>query len=181
MPKKILHFIFFCMAVAAIVAGLKLMNWVPSAFQEGFLREYASIEDVKARLKITHVYAPTYYPQCLEWPPVKITAQTRPHTAVVMEFVQKGLSDVCLVISQTQIPHPPPTERIRFDTVKEAVRYNFKGREMLLEVGICSDGAPCSRLSWEESGYRITAASKSTPVDLVKIGESMIPAQDGRM
>lgn len=181
MPKKILHFIFFCMAAAAIVAGLKLINWVPFAFQEGFLREYASIEDVKARLKITHVYAPTYYPQCLEWPPVKITAQTRPYTAVVMEFVQKGLSDVCLVISQTQVPHPPPTERIRLDTVKEAVRYNFKGREMLFEVGTCSDGALCSRLSWEESGYRITAASKSTPVDLVKIGESMISAQDGRM
>lgn len=181
MLKKMIHFIFFCLAVIAIVGGLKLMNWVPSAFQEGFLREYASTEDVKARLKIPHVYVPAYYPQGLKWPPLRIAAQTRPYTAVVMEFVQKGLSEVCLVISQTEIPHPPPLERIRLATVKEAVKYNYKGRQMLLEVGTCSDGSPCSRLSWEEAGYRITAASRSTPVDLVKIGESMIPAQDGRL
>lgn len=178
MRTKILNFIIFSISMIALVAGLKAMNWVPSAMQQGLLRRYSSIEEVKERLKLGRIYAPAYYPQCLEWPPVTIAAQTRPYTAVVMEFVQKGMTDVCLVISQTELGRRPPEEKIILSSVRQSVRYSFKGRSMLLEVGSCKDGAQCSRISWEEHGYRIIVSSRSAPVDLVRIAESMIPPAD---
>lgn len=175
---KILNFIIFGASMIAVVAGLKAMNWVPSALQEGLLRRYSSIEEVKERLKLSRIYAPAYYPQCLKWPPVTIAAQKRPYTAVVMEFVQKEMTDVCLVISQTELGRRPPEEKIVLSTVRQSVRYRLKGRDMLLEVGSCKDNAQCSRISWEEDGYRIVVSSRSTPVDLVRIAESMIPPAD---
>lgn len=178
MTRRILNFLLFVVSVSAIVIGLKVMNWVPSVIESGLLKEYSSIEEVEARLKFGRVFAPAYYPQRLEWPPAKIVAQTRPYRAVIMEYVQKGTDNVCLVISQTEIPHKPPEERLALSSVEQIVPYDFKDHRILLEVGVCNDGARCSRVSWEEKGYRIIASSRLTPVELIKIAESMIPIRD---
>jgi hypothetical protein len=173
MSKKLLGLIVFCAVVSSLVVALKLVNWVPSALQEGALRKYGSIDEVKAKLKITDVFAPAYYPQCFSWPPSQIAAQTSPYTAVVMEFNRKDSREACLIISQVASPHVLPEEKIKLSRVAESVRYSLRGRDALLEVGVCGGDDPCSRMTWNEKGYRISVALKSTPVDLIRIAESM--------
>jgi hypothetical protein len=173
MSKKLLGLIVFCAVVSALVVALKLVNWVPSALQEGALRKYGSIDEVKAKLKIKDVFAPAYYPQCFSWPPSQIAAQTSPYTAVVMEFNRKDGREACLIVSQVASPHVLPEEKIKLSRVAESVRYSLRGRDALLEVGVCGGDDPCSRMTWNEKGYRISVALKSTPVDLIRIAESM--------
>ncbi|MEK6700092.1 MAG: hypothetical protein AABZ10_13755 [Nitrospirota bacterium] len=173
MSKKLLSLLVFGVLITALVAALKLVNWVPSALQEGALRKYGSIDEVKAKLKITDVFAPAYYPQCFSWPPSQIAAQTRPYTAVVMEFNRKDSREACLIISQVASPHVLPEEKIKLTRVAESVRYQLRGRDALLEVGVCEENIMCSRISWNEKGYRISVAMKSAPVDLIRIAESM--------
>jgi len=173
MLKKLLSLLVFGVLITALVAALKLMNWVPSALQEGSLRKYGSIDEVKAKLKITDVFAPAYYPQCFSWPPSQIAAQTRPYAAVVMEFNRKDSREACLIISQVASPHVLPEEKIKLSRVAESVRYSLRGRDALLEVGACGGDDPCSRMTWNEKGYRISVTLKSTPADLIRIAESM--------
>ena len=59
------------------------------------------------------------------------------------------------------------------ERVAESVRYQLRGRDALLEVGVCEENIMCSRISWNEKGYRISVAMKSAPVDLIRIAESM--------
>jgi hypothetical protein len=177
MRTKLLSFLLFGMTVAALIVALKFVNWVPAAVQGGFLRRYDSVEDVRSKLKIKTVYTPSYYPQSFKWPPSQIAAQTRPYPAVVMEFTQKEKSDVCLVISQTALPHSALGDKIEILHVKETVRYSLKKRDAVLEVGVCKNDEPCSRITWDEGDYRISVVMKSTPADLIKIAESMIAYQ----
>ncbi len=174
MRSKLTGFFFFAMAIAALIAGLKVLNWVPSAVEEGMLRRYGSIEEVKSKLKIKTIYTPAFYPQCLKWPPSQIAAQTRPFTAVVTEFARNDGADTCLIISQAASPHSLLDEKIKMRLVKEQVHYSLKGRDALLVVGECKEDEPCSSISWDEGADRISIIMKSTPVDLVKIAESLI-------
>ena len=177
MRRKFLNLLLFSIAVAALLAALRLMNWAPTALQDGLLQRYSSVEEVKAKLNIRHVYAPAYYPQCFRWPPSLIIAQTRPYTAVGMEFMRKEGEEVCLVVTQTEAPRSSPRVKIAFAEVRESVRYSLKGRSALLETGLCDDGQVCSRISWEEEGYRILIIGRSAPAQLEKIAESVIPSQ----
>lgn len=177
MQRKFLNLLLFGIAVAALLAALRLMNWAPTALQDGLLQRYNSVEEVKAKLNIRHVYAPAYYPQCFRWPPASIIAQTRPYTAVVMEFMRKDGEEICLVVAQTEVSRPSPRVKIALAEVRESVRYLLKGRPALLETGLCDDGQVCSRISWEEDGYRILIIGKSVPAQLEKIAESVIPSQ----
>lgn len=177
MQRKFLNFLLFGIAVAALLAALRLMHWAPTALQDGLLQRYNSVEEVKAKLNIRHVYAPAYYPQCFRWPPALIIAQTRPYTAVVMEFMRKDGDDICLVVAQTDLSRSSPRVKLSLAEVKESVRYSLKGRSAFLETGLCDDGQVCSRISWDEDGYRILIIGRSAPAQLEKIAESVIPSQ----
>lgn len=173
----------FLVMIAILIGMLQLLNWIPSAVQEGAFRKYASIEELRAHLKIDPVFTPVYYPRSVQWPPSLIAAQARPYAAIVTEFAQSDAPDeTILIITQTARPHHPPQEKIGLTEVRESVQYAFKDRVAVLDVGVCGDEEQCSRMSWDEGDFRISLVMKSSPVELTRIAESMIlkPKQPGR-
>jgi len=175
MHKKIIALISFVVTIAVILGTLKLINWVPTTVQEGFIREYKSVESVKSQLKIGDIYVPSYFPQSFRWPPSVLWAQATPFTAIVMEFRDVEKNDIGLIISQVDAgARFIPDDKIKMAQIRETVTYNLKGRKALLEVGTGKDDEKCSRLSWTEGKYRITLIMKAAPFDLLKIAESML-------
>ena len=174
--KRTLGGMLVFLAMTAILTGLlQLLNWIPSAVQDGAFQRYASIDEVRAHLKIGMVYTPVYYPRTVQWPPSLIAAQTRPYPAVVIEFVRSDdPRETVLVITQTALPHPPLVEKLRLAAVRESVRYEFKGRTAHLEVGVCRKDEQCCRMTWNEENVGIVLVMRSSPVELVRIAESMI-------
>ncbi len=175
MRKRIIGFLSFGLIVIVLVGVLKLLNWIPSAVQDGFAREYKSVDEVSSKLKIRDIYIPSYFPQNFRWPPAVILAQTRPYTAIVMEFRDVDKGDTGLTISQTEAEARfIKDDRIGISEVKEKVDYILKGRHALLEVGVGKNDEPVSRISWIEGRYRMTVAMKSRPFELLRIAESML-------
>lgn len=174
MHKKIRTLLYFIMTVFILVISLKFLNYLPMAIQTDTIRRYQSIDEVRSRLKIRDIYVPSYFPQGLRWPPSRILAQERPFEAVIMEFISAEKEEIILMISQSASAHFRPDEKIRIQRIKDRVDYPLQGRVMMLEAGACTDGEPCSRVSWTEEGYTITVTAKSEPPELVKIAESMI-------
>jgi hypothetical protein len=174
MNNRIRNFIFFAIVIAFLVVTLKVMNSLPKAIQPDSMRRYQSIEQVRSRLNIKDVYVPSYFPQGLIWPPSEILAQNKPFTAVIMEFKNAEKKDTALIISQSVSANFKPDEKIRMQRLKEKVGYPLRGRDMILEAGVCSNEEPCSRITWLEGRYTITVTAKSDPPELIKIAESMI-------
>ena len=175
MKRTLGGMLVFSMMIAILTILLQLLNWIPSAVQDGELQRYASIDEVRAHLKIKTVYMPVYYPRSVQWPPSLIAAQTLPYPAVVTEFVRSDdPGETILVITQTALPHPPLVEKLRLAAVRESVRYEFKGRTALLEVGVCRKDEQCCRMTWNEENVGIALVMRASPVELVRIAESMI-------
>ena len=174
MRERISGFIIFTVAVFALLASLKVLNWVPGILQDGLPSAYSSIEEVKSKLHVRDVYVPSYYPQGLRWPPSRITAQSKPYVMVLLAFTRQADNNVSLVISQTTLHQPVPKAAIEIIHTNERVHYPLKGRDALLEVGLCGNDERCSRISWNESPYRIDVIMLSPPAELVKIAESMV-------
>jgi len=170
--------IVFSTMVVILAGLLQLLNWIPSAVQEGSFQRYASIDEARAHLKSGTVYTPAYFPRSVQWPPSLIAAQTRPYPAVVMEFSRSDSpGETVLVITETALPHPPLAERLRLTAIRESVRYEFKGRTALLEVGVCGKDEQCCRMTWSEDNVGIALVMRSSPVELVRIAESMVSQQ----
>lgn len=174
MRKKILGFFYFAATIAILVVILKVTNWLPTVFQEGMMKKYGSIEEVKAKLKVRDIYVPSYFPQNVKWPPSRILAQSRPYFALLMEFSISETSGTSLVISQVAGSGPVPEEKLALTQIKERATAPLKGRTALLEVGTCKKDLSCSRISWNEGEYRLTLTMKAPPFDLIKIADSMI-------
>lgn len=174
MHNKVLGLLSFVVTIAILVAGLMLTNWLPTVLQEGEMGKYRSIEEVRSKLKMKDIYIPSYIPQSIAWPPSRIMAQTRPFHAVLMEFTHRKSGDVDLAISQVAEKGSIPERKVALVQVREKTTYPLKGRNALLEVGLCKGEVTCSRVSWNESGYTITVAMKAPPFELLKIAESMI-------
>lgn len=175
MKKTLGGMFIFSVMVVILTALLQLLNWIPSAVQEGAFQRYATVEDLRNHLKSVPVYMPAYFPRSVQWPPSVIAAQARPYPAVVLEFVSgEPPLDTVLVITQTAVPHPPLLERLRLTAVRESVRYPFKGRTALLEVGSCRKDDLCSRMTWTEGNTGLALVMRSSPAELAKIAESMI-------
>jgi hypothetical protein len=174
MPKPFARYLLFAAAVAILLGGLKVAGWLPLLAQKDLLRTYKSVEDVKSELSIREIYVPSYFPQNLSWPPSTVLAQGKPFPALIMVFGQVEGKGAGLVISQS-LSHSFRTDgKIRIVQFKEKVRYPLKGRDSLLEVGTCGNGEPCSRLSWKEGNTHITVIARSTPLELIKVAESML-------
>lgn len=167
-------FLYFLLAVAAVILTLMLLNWLPLTLQKDTMRRYSSVDEAKAKLNFKGIYVPSYFPQNITWPPSEILAQTKPYPAILMVFHYAGKRETALVISQTSSESFPGDAFITFDKITEAVPFHFKSRQALLEVGTCKKEVPCSRISWPEGGYHIMLAMKSPPFELIKIAESML-------
>ncbi len=174
MQRKAFSFFSFVLMIAALVAILKIANWLPMAVQSDGMRRYSSIDEARMKLNIRDIYVPSYFPQNFTWPPSEILAQNRPFTAITMAFRKTGRQDIMLVISQAASAHFSREGRIAMTQIRETIPYNLKGRNALLEMGICKGGEPCSRISWTEGRYTIVLIAKYTTIELVKIAESMV-------
>lgn len=168
------RFLYFVLTIAAIIITLKTLNWLPLVLQKGTLRTYSSIEAVRSKLNIRDLYVPLYFPQSITWPPSEIWAQTEPYVATLMVFNRAGTGDPALVLSQAASGRAALDTRIKILQIKETVPYRLKERTALLEVGVCERNEVCSRISWKEGNYAMTAAMKSPPFELIKIAESMV-------
>lgn len=174
MKKRVLGFLYFAVTIAILIGVLKVANWLPTVFQEGIIRKYRSIEEVKSKLKLRDVYIPSYFPQKFKWPPSRILAQSKPFIAVVMEFRNMETGETALIISQAEDRAFSPDKKIVISQIKEKVNYPLNGRPSILEVGVCKDDVPCSKISWDEGNNTIRVEMKSTPFELMRIAESMI-------
>lgn len=183
MFKKISAYLFFVLIAAAVVLSLKLAGWAPLAIDSGLMRQYTSIDEARSRLHLTEVYVPAYLPQELvSWPPSLVIAGKDPYVSVLMEFRGKtgpanSKKGVYLLITQSaskDFSYPGPLDMKR---ITESTTYNLKGKPAKLEVGFCRDGAPCSRVSWEEGGYHMLIAARTGPFELLRIAGSMSPSR----
>ena len=174
MKARAYGFFYLLIAVAAVVATLMILNWLPTVLQKDMLGRFGSIEEVRARLNIREVYVPSYFPEDVVWPPSEILAQARPYPAVLIVFQDRKTRDAALVISQAASDAFPDGSLIPIVRIERAVPYDVKNRKALLEVGVCANTEPCSRLSLTENGYRIKLAMKAPPFELIRIAESML-------
>lgn len=181
MKRTLGGLLVFVVMITILLGMLQVLNWIPAAVQEGAFRKYASTEEVRAHLKINPVFTPAYYPRSVQWPPSLIAAQTRPYAAVLTEFSSSDdRTETVLVITQTARSHPPLSLKLNLMQVRETVQYPFKGRVAILEVGVCGKEVQCSRMFWDEGEFRLTLVMRSSPVELVRIAESMIARHPGR-
>jgi len=174
MKRRILRFFAFAGAIAVLVAGLKILSWIPVVAQKDVLREYPDVEEARVATAIGKIYVPSYFPQNLAWPPSRIIAQGKPFPALIMEFEKVGGKEVALLISQAASEDFFSAGKIRMLEVTESVPYPLKGRDALLEVGLCQRDEPCAGISWKEGRYRIVVRARTTPFELIKIAESML-------
>ncbi len=174
MKKKLLGLLYFVLTLAILLGALKASNWLPSVLQEGLIKRYDTIDELRTTLHVNDIYVPSYFPQSYGWPPTTILAQSRPFVAIVMEFRNVQTGDIALVITQSAGKVFTPDKKISIVQVSEKVDYPLKGRAALLEVGKCINDVPCCRISWNEGSYIMTVEMKSAPFDLLKIADSML-------
>lgn len=175
MSRKMFRSFYFALTIVALLVFLTVANWLPTAVQKETMRRYQSIEEVRSTLKIKDIFVPSYFPENFVWPPAEILAQKKPFAAIVMEIRHNLRGDAGLIISQSESGSFRPDEKIRIVEIRERVRYPLKGRQVLLESGVCKNDEPCSRLTWDEASYRMSVTARLLPPELSKIAESMIP------
>jgi len=163
----------FALVLVAVVATLRVLNWIPGALEPGLMARYASIEDAVATLGLRQVQVPAYYPESLRWPPTEILAQSRPYQAVVMQFARASDGQTALVIAQAMSADFDPEIPLRLRTVREVVALDLAGHKAQLEAGSCEDGSVCSRIRWDEGEVRIVLTMQAPPVELIRIARSM--------
>jgi hypothetical protein len=171
---KVYGFFYLLLAVASVLVVLKTLHWLPTILQKDMLRKFDSIEAVRAKLNIRDVYIPSYFPESITWPPSEILAQAKPYPAVLIIFHAPKTRDAALVISQAASDAFKEDALIPLVQITRSVPYDLKNRKALLEVGMCGNTEPCSRLSWTENNFRIRLAMKAPPFELIRIAESML-------
>jgi hypothetical protein len=161
--------------VTLIILSLAAVNWLPSLREEGFARQYDSIEEAKRSLKLKDIVVPAYFPEGIRWPPSFILAQKKPYQAVVMEFKDVQTKETALIVIQSSLRgSDAQLQRIRLSNVKEETQYRLKDRNVLLQVGTCDNGMQCSKMTWQDSDLFYTVILMSSPFELIRIAESMI-------
>jgi hypothetical protein len=174
MNRTVYRFFSFAFMIGLLILALKVMNWLPLAFQQDAVRRYKTIEEVRSALNMKDIYVPSYFPQQISWPPAAILAQSKPFSALVMEFTRADKRNTALTISQSEGAALNVENPIEIRVVTEKVQYSLKGRNAILTVGSCAKDEPCSGITWTEGTYTMTVLMKSTPFELTKIVESML-------
>ncbi len=176
--KEFLSLLLLAVTVTVVVVVLKMLNWLPTVVQEGAMKRYGSIEEIRSRLKIEEIYVPSYFPYNFTWPPVEMLAQSKPFHAIIMSFTRKEKGDVGLVITQAASKEFIYDKKIKMAQINEKMTYSIKGRKAHIEVGRCSGNESCSQLMLDEGGYRIRIIMKSRPFDMIKVAESMFSVRN---
>jgi hypothetical protein len=174
MNKTASRFFSFALMIGLLILALKVMNWLPLAFKQDAVRRYATLEEVRSVLNMKDIYVPSYFPQQISWPPAVILAQSKPFSALTMEFTRADKRNTVLTVSQSESTALSVENPIEITTVREKVTYTIKGRDAVLTVGVCGNDEPCSGITWIEGKYTMTVLMKSTPFELTRIVESML-------
>ncbi len=173
--KGLTKFFLFVLMVAAVVAALKLLNWMPLSIQHEGVRKYRTIEDVKEELGIKNIILPAYFPQHLIWPPSEIFAQSRPFPMVLLHFTDRDTGEIILAVRQADFRDRAPREsRLVHEKVIRRDDVMMKGRKGLLATGSCPDGSSCHSVTWQEGNHIFTVTEKGPVEELLRIAESMI-------
>ena len=170
-------FLAFAAGLALLVIALKALNRLPLIAQNDLMRRYGDFEEMRASLGIREVLVPSYFPEDFRWPPTEILAQGKPYPAVVMEFGRSGegkSGEVGMMICQAAADGFSPGGPLEISSVRERAAYRLKGRAAILEVGSGRNGERYSRISWREKDVRITVLARLTPLELMKVAESML-------
>lgn len=167
---------YFALGIAAFLGFLMAANRVPFLLHGGTMRSYDSVEEVRQQLNITDLPMPSYIPESLLWPPATILAQTTPYEAVVIEFEGAG-GAISLVISRAASKDFNPGSQIRLKNIRESVVHDLRGRTSTIETGVCADGLVCSRMWWDEEGYRTNVLMRASAFELLRISESIIDSK----
>jgi len=166
----------FGITILIIVLVLKLLNWIPSSFQKEDIRKYKTVEDVKAKLKISRVYVPAYFPEKIKWPPAEIFAQKKPFLLIMMHFAHMDSKSIALSVYQVDSKaNFEPHRDVLY--VKRESSLSVKGREGRLRMAVCRGNERCNSISLEEGKFRLTLIADDTPEQLVKMAESMLPGE----
>ncbi len=165
----------FAAILLVLLAALKLLNWAPTVLDPGGLREYPNVPAVRAALQVQDLLVPSYFPEQVRWPPRRILAQSKPYPAMAVTYDGTHQEETVLHTTQAASAEFAPETGIAPTTLRETVPYDLNGREAILEVGVCSNGAPCSRLTWQQDRYWIKVEMVSSPFELIKIAQSMRP------
>lgn len=174
---KIIHGLLYMAVMAAgVVAFLAALNWLPSIMQRDLARRYATVEDAGRAAGYNGVLVPKYFPEGLCWPPAFIFAQKRPFKAVVLEFNESKTGRTALIVIQSSIggDEAEKLQRVKLTDIKEQAGYRLKGRDALLQAGLCEGSTPCSRITWQEDGLYTSVLYTSYPVELIRIANSML-------
>lgn len=174
MKKQLFSFFLFLTICAVVLVLIKFLNWLPLVLQTDTLRRYASIEEVKAALPDLHVFVPTYFPQTIAWPPEHLFARAKPFPWILMKFKHRDSLKEALIITQSRAGHRAEQAPGVFEEVSEKAPYPLRGRRSVLEVGLCGNGEQCCRITWNEGEYRLAVFMTSSPLELIRIAESML-------
>ena len=177
MRRKAFGFLAFAAGLAILVIALKVLNGLPLIAQKDLMRRYGDFDEMRTTLGIGQVFVPSYFPEDFRWPPTGILAQGKPYQAVIMEFERRGegkTREVGMMIWQAAGDDFAPGGPLTIFRIREKASYPLKGRTAILEVGSGPNGAPRSRISWKEKDVRITVLARLTPIELMKVAESML-------
>lgn len=166
--------IYFIAILIVVIVVLKVLNWLPANIQKDYIREFSSYEEVRRDLKIKNIIRPKYFPENILWPPEHIIAQKRPYVTIISEFRDKITNKIALVVIQTEGKNYYKRKDMNLVEIKEKAKYTINNTSGNLEVGLCSDSSPCSRLTLQVDKYKIMVILKAPPFELLKIAESMI-------
>jgi len=178
MREHMTHLMVFGLAVVILLGVLKFFNWLPGALQEGALRRYASIEEVRSIQKDRKIHVPAYFPQSFKWPPSTILAQNRPFSAVVMEFDRLSSGEVGLIILQAESEDFLGQHKIRVLDIQSRSSCTLKGRDAMVESGLCGRDEVCSKITFKEDGSWIGILMEAPEYEAIILAESMV-REDG--
>jgi hypothetical protein len=172
--KQLRRAFSFLITIAVVLLVLKLLNWVPSAFQDEGLRKYRSVDDAQVALKIPRIYMPAYFPEYIQWPPAEIFAQRRPFPLIIMHFTHRDSKSYALSLFQVDSRTGyEPEYKSNILYVRQERPVDIRGRVGTLVMAVCTGRVQCNRISWQEGTYRITLVADDTPQQLIKMAESI--------
>ncbi len=175
MRESLRGLLSFAAILLVLVAALKLLNWAPNVLDPGGMRAYPSLSAASTALQVEDLLVPSYFPEQVRWPPRTILAQSKPYMAVAVAYEGTRREGIVLHTTQSASAEFTLDTGIALTTIRETVPYDLNGRPATLAVGLCPDGEPCSRLTWQQGRYWVSVEMVSSPFELIRIAESMRP------
>lgn len=163
----------FLLLSGLVVTVVLVLNWIPTVVGRDAMRSYPSVEKLKHEPGFEGLLVPSYFPEGITWPPAMILGQKEPFMAAVISFDGARGRD-SLVISQSTSPDFDPGGVMRFEVLRQSVEMDRAGRHLRVEIGLCHDGAQCSRVSWSGTDRHVKVFMYGPSVTLLRIVQSMI-------